>query len=125
MTNEKRLRLILAEARDVVAGVAESGNDDDALRERIDALLAEPSETCGECEAHAAFHNLALAEARAAEVRLRLAKIEIERLTLRIATLEGALAQVSLTEYESTSSASEKVHAHARIARRALYGEKA
>ena len=49
---------------------------------------------------------------------------EIERLTARISELESALAAISLDEYESTSSASEKVHGHARIARKALYGEK-
>lgn len=49
---------------------------------------------------------------------------EIERLTARIAELESALAAISLDEYESTSSASEKVHGHARIARKALYGDK-
>ena len=44
------------------------------------------------------------------------ARAEVER-------LRNALAAISLDEYESTSSASEKVHGHARIARRALYGE--
>lgn len=52
------------------------------------------------------------------------ARAEIERLVTRITALESALASISLDEYESTSSASEKVHGHARIARRALYGEK-
>ena len=45
------------------------------------------------------------------------ARAEVER-------LRNALASISLDEYESTSSASEKVHGHARIARKALYGEK-
>jgi len=39
------------------------------------------------------------------------------------ACYRNALASISLDEYESTSSASEKVHGHARIARKALYGE--
>lgn len=38
--------------------------------------------------------------------------------------LRNTLAAISLMEYESTSSASEKVHAAARKARFALYGEK-
>lgn len=43
--------------------------------------------------------------------------------TQRVARLESALATISLMEYESTSSASEKVHAAARKARFALHGE--
>lgn len=39
-----------------------------------------------------------------------------------VARLREALAKISLDEYESTSSASQKVHGHARIARNALYG---
>jgi hypothetical protein len=50
--------------------------------------------------------------------------VECETLRQEIVQLRGALAMISLTEYESTSSASEKVHDHARIARKALYGEK-
>ena len=42
----------------------------------------------------------------------------------RMAAMESALASISLMEYESTSSASEKVHAAARKARFALYGDK-
>ena len=53
---------------------------------------------------------------------------ELEQALLMVraenAILRSALAAISLDEYESTSSASEKVHDHARIARRALYGEK-
>lgn len=45
------------------------------------------------------------------------ARAEVER-------LRNALAAISLDEYESTSSAADKVHGHARIARKALYGEK-
>jgi hypothetical protein len=41
-----------------------------------------------------------------------------------IKRLRNALAQISLMEYESTSSASDKVHAAARIARTALYPKK-
>lgn len=37
----------------------------------------------------------------------------------------NALAAISLDEYESTSSASEKVKGHARLARRVLYGKDA
>ncbi len=55
---------------------------------------------------------------------LEKAQAEVARQAQRIATLENALAKISLTEYESTSSASEKVHDHAHIARKALYGEK-
>ena len=51
------------------------------------------------------------------------ARAEIERMVQRIATLENALASISLSEYESTSSVSEKLHGHARIARKALYGK--
>lgn len=43
---------------------------------------------------------------------------------VEIDKLRNALAAISLTEYESTSSASEKVHDHVRFARRALYGNK-
>lgn len=42
---------------------------------------------------------------------------EVERLRSQIEQLRGVLHIVSLDEYESTSSASEKVHAHARQAR--------
>lgn len=42
---------------------------------------------------------------------------QIDRMTI-------ALAQISLMEYESTSSASEKVHAAAKIARAAMPGPK-
>lgn len=41
----------------------------------------------------------------------------------RTAEMQSALASISLMEYESTSSASEKVHAAAKQARFALYGE--
>lgn len=45
---------------------------------------------------------------------------ELGRAVARIAALRNALASISVDEYESTSSASEKVHGHARIARLAL-----
>lgn len=56
-------------------------------------------------------------ENRELREKLGAARAEVER-------LRNALAAISLDEYESTSSASEKVHGHARIARKALYGEK-
>lgn len=120
---------------------------------RIDAALAEPSlpaESLGDGdfkklererdEAHRDLGNLlarihrdgghyqnehgtakAVADADLAVAQmfgqLAEARAEIDR-------LRNALASVSLYEYESTSSASEKVHACARIARKALYGDK-
>lgn len=45
----------------------------------------------------------------------------VVRLEREVERLRNALACISLDEYESTSSASEKVRAHARIARAALY----
>lgn len=42
----------------------------------------------------------------------------------RTAEMQSALASISLMEYESTSSASEKVHAAARKARFALHSDK-
>ena len=49
---------------------------------------------------------------------------DVEKAAWEITKLRNALAAISLDEYESTSSASEKVHGHARIARKALYGDK-
>ena len=51
------------------------------------------------------------------------ARAQRDALVEEIKKLRNALAAISLDEYESTSSASEKVHGHARIARRALHGE--
>jgi hypothetical protein len=48
---------------------------------------------------------------------------DVEKAAWEITKLRNALAAISLDEYESTSSASEKVHGHARIARKALYGD--
>lgn len=48
---------------------------------------------------------------------------DVSRLAAEVVKLRNALAAISLDEYESTSSASEKVHGHARVARKALYGE--
>lgn len=45
------------------------------------------------------------------------ARAELDGLRLQIERLRGVLHIVSLDEYESTSSAAEKVHAHARQAR--------
>ncbi len=60
------------------------------------------------------------------EAQAEVVRLERERRAeqAEAARLRDALAMISLTEYESTSSASEKVHDHARIARKALYGEK-
>jgi hypothetical protein len=69
-------------------------------------------------DAQALEHALTITERERDEARA-----EAGRLTQRIAALENALASISLDEYESTSSASEKVHGHARTARKALYGE--
>jgi hypothetical protein len=49
---------------------------------------------------------------------------DIEEMRSEIKRLRNALASISVNEYESTSSATEKVHGNARIARIALYGEK-
>ena len=51
------------------------------------------------------------------------ARTAVPALIEEVRRLRNALASISLDEYESTSSASEKVHGHARIARRALYVE--
>jgi chromosome segregation ATPase len=48
------------------------------------------------------------------------ARAEVDKLRSQIERLRGVLHIVSLDEYESTTSASEKVHAHARQARIAL-----
>lgn len=85
---------------------------------------AEPVE-CQLCAVSKAFHDVAVAERNLAWHQCDGFRAEAKRLTERIAELTNALASISLTEYESTSSASEKVHDHARIARRALYGDKA
>lgn len=53
---------------------------------------------------------------------LRSAEKERDDTRSEVARLREALTKVSLDEYESTSSASEKVHGHARIARNALHG---
>jgi len=57
------------------------------------------------------------------EERIRL-RSENLRLSQETEKLRNALASVSLDEYESTSTASEKVHRHARIAREVLHGKK-
>jgi hypothetical protein len=126
---------------------------DDAFLARIDAALAEPlrpavatypwvadenekihqrdaervvDEARAEVE-YAYREGGALYEAKIAQSEAEHerdeARAEVGRLTQRIAALENALASISLDEYESTSSASEKVHGHARTARKALYGE--
>lgn len=48
------------------------------------------------------------------------ARAEVERLRDMIKRLRGVLHVVSLDEYESTTSASDKVHDHARRARAVL-----
>lgn len=65
------------------------------------------------------------------ELQLEKPEGEIERLRtlvdllqLEVLKLRNALAQISLNENESMSSASEKVRSNARIARKALYGDK-
>ncbi len=55
------------------------------------------------------------------EERLRITK-ERDLARAEGSRLREALAKISLDEYESTSSATEKVHGHARIAREALRG---
>jgi len=75
------------------------------------------NEKCSTCAISKAFHDVAVAERDYERGKSLSNAIEIER-------LRNALAQISLMEYESTSSASEKVHAAARISRAALRAEK-
>ena len=120
----EKLRALLAEAQEVMRDFAENWDcdtdahkygttcrvcDAEKMKQRIDAALAEP------------VGDSALADALRFNEKLA---VECETLRQEIVQLRGALASISLTEYESTSSASEKVRDHARIARKALYGEK-
>lgn len=66
-----------------------------------------------ELEVSYKFHDVAVTERDAERMMNRVLRADIER-------LRNALAAISLAEYESTSSASEKVHGNARIARKAL-----
>lgn len=108
------------------AGLKMTAKAHKKLVARIDEWMAEPVE-----ELPLRQENLALRAALAVRwndenwrLRYLEQKSEVERLIPRLAVLESALASISLDEYESTSSASEKVHGHARIARKALYGDK-
>jgi hypothetical protein len=52
--------------------------------------------------------------------RVRYLELELEQAKKKISALRGVLHIVSLDEYESTTSASDKVHAHANQARKVL-----
>jgi len=124
MSEIEKLRSLLAEARRAVGDeeCIDCGVGCQSVWGRIDAALAEP---VGDALEWQTAITKALSESQerlAAEVREAIrerdeARAEVER-------LRNALAAISLDEYESTSSASEKVHGHARIARKALYGDK-
>lgn len=102
------------------------GSADDRIVRHIDAALAEPV-VASRLSARDALYRRMCEDrefwerwedgSRQAERERDEARAEVER-------LRNALAAISLDEYESTSSASEKVHGHARIARKALHGEK-
>lgn len=72
MTENEKLRALLAEARAWVVAV-----QDDSLRERIDAALAEPIGECDLCAVHKAFHDVAVSQ-RDGNAYLR-AEVERER----------------------------------------------
>jgi hypothetical protein len=136
MSENEKLRQLLAEARVWMLADSRSTRDYASkvfdLNQRIIAALDQPKsdptltvrEACRRrmpidgADAQALEHALTITERERDEARA-----EAGRLTQRIAALENALASISLDEYESTSSASEKVHGHARTARKALYGE--
>ena len=88
MTENEKLRALLAEARAWVVAV-----QDDSLRERIDAALAEPVGECDLCAVSKAFHDVAVSQrdgnayllAEVARERDE-ARAEVERLKLRFDT---------------------------------------
>jgi hypothetical protein len=89
MTENQRLRALLDEARDAVkhsmnawtwAGYDDHTATEEALLERIDAVLAEPPAECQTCAVSKAFHDVAIAEKRMAEFHLNEARAEVDRL---------------------------------------------
>lgn len=130
MSEVEKLRALLAEARGLidrnrlVLGEYETPREVAAIRKAIDAALAEPVAVCARCETLRELADTAAAEQGLAQRRMMEAQRERDEARAEVERLRNALAAISLDEYESTSSASEKVHGHARIARKALYGEK-
>ncbi len=121
MSEVEKLRALLAEARAAMIDGVGTAYDMEAIdtafsvAERIAAALAEPVKE----------ESLYGIREDRDSLRVEIKRLERERDEARaeVERLRNALAAISLDEYESTSSASEKVHGHARIARKALYGD--
>ncbi len=94
MTENEKLRALLAEARETLfdlgkksadgwhynTGMAQHERKAADLHARIDAALAEPPAECPTCAVSKAFHDVAIAEKRMAEFQLNAARAEIQRL---------------------------------------------
>lgn len=95
----------------------------DELRSQRDAARLEIAESERKSEAHREQAERAKLNCHVLGAMLDDERREKVALASQVEKLRNALAAISLDEYESTSSASEKVHGHARIARKVLYGE--
>ena len=100
MTENEKLRELLKSAKDMIMCCRGLTN----LHDEIEAALKESKSE----------KDVELAEVVA----------DRNRAWQEIGRLRNALAQISLSENESMSSASEKVRNHAHIARKALHGDK-
>ncbi len=84
----------------------------DCGAEGADCLTADRVRVCSDC-----LYDRVVKERDEALRERDEARAEVDGLRLQIERLRGVLHIVSLDEYESTSSAAEKIHAHARQAR--------
>ena len=91
----------------------------DVLKALLSNLLARLHRDGGHYEAE---HGTAKAVIDAEKNWVILRQVDEAR-AAEIARLRSALHRISLDEYESSSSDTEKVHSHARLARKALKGD--